>query len=42
MERLLAHRFEVVLPGHGRPWRAASAEAARAALGELVAEMRRA
>jgi len=41
MERLLAHRFEWVLPGHGRPWRAPSAEAARAALAELIASMRR-
>jgi glyoxylase-like metal-dependent hydrolase (beta-lactamase superfamily II) len=40
MERLLAHRFEWVLPGHGRPWRAASPEAARAALAKLVQEMR--
>ena len=41
MERLLAHRFEWVLPGHGRPWHAASAEAAREALAELVRQMRR-
>ncbi len=41
MERLLAHRFEWVLPGHGRPWRAASPTEARKALAELVAEMRR-
>ena len=41
MERLLGRRFEWVLPGHGRPWRASSPEAARAALAALVAEMRR-
>ncbi len=41
MERLLAHRFEWVLPGHGRPWRAASPAAAQAALADLVAQMRR-
>ncbi len=40
MERLLSHRFEWVLPGHGRPWRAESTAAARAALAELVTEMR--
>jgi glyoxylase-like metal-dependent hydrolase (beta-lactamase superfamily II) len=40
MERLLDHRFEAVLPGHGRPWRAPSAGAAHAALRELVARMR--
>jgi len=41
MERLLDHRFQRVLPGHGRPWQAATAAAARAALVELVAAMRR-
>ena len=41
MERLAAHRFEWVLPGHGRPWRAASADAAREAVRALAAEMRR-
>jgi glyoxylase-like metal-dependent hydrolase (beta-lactamase superfamily II)/ferredoxin len=41
MERLLAHRFTSVLPGHGRPWRAPTPEAARAALAELVEEMKR-
>jgi glyoxylase-like metal-dependent hydrolase (beta-lactamase superfamily II)/ferredoxin len=40
MERLLAHRFEAVLPGHGRPWRAASAEEARAEVARVVADMR--
>jgi len=41
MERLLDHRFQRVLPGHGRPWQAATAAAARAALVELVAAMQR-
>jgi glyoxylase-like metal-dependent hydrolase (beta-lactamase superfamily II) len=41
IERLLAHRFEWVPPGHGRPWHAASATEARQALAELVTEMRR-
>jgi glyoxylase-like metal-dependent hydrolase (beta-lactamase superfamily II)/ferredoxin len=41
MERLLAHRFMRVLPGHGRPWGAPSPTAARAALADLVAAMRR-
>jgi glyoxylase-like metal-dependent hydrolase (beta-lactamase superfamily II) len=41
MERLLDHRFQRVLPGHGRPWQAPTAAAARAALVELVAVMRR-
>jgi glyoxylase-like metal-dependent hydrolase (beta-lactamase superfamily II) len=40
MARLLEHRFERVLPGHGRPWRALFPGAARAALAELVAAMR--
>jgi glyoxylase-like metal-dependent hydrolase (beta-lactamase superfamily II)/ferredoxin len=40
MERLLALRFERVFPGHGRPWRAPSPEAARGALLALVEEMR--
>jgi glyoxylase-like metal-dependent hydrolase (beta-lactamase superfamily II)/ferredoxin len=42
MERLAAHRFERVFPGHGRPWRAPSAEAARAEVLALAARMRRA
>lgn len=42
MERLLGHAFQRVLPGHGRPWQAPSPAAARAALAELVAAMRRA
>jgi glyoxylase-like metal-dependent hydrolase (beta-lactamase superfamily II)/ferredoxin len=42
LERLLAHRFTTVLPGHGRPWRAPSPAAARAALTALVRELRRA
>jgi glyoxylase-like metal-dependent hydrolase (beta-lactamase superfamily II)/ferredoxin len=40
MERLAALRFEWILPGHGRPWRAPSPEAARAEVLELVREMR--
>jgi glyoxylase-like metal-dependent hydrolase (beta-lactamase superfamily II) len=40
MERLLSHPFQVVLPGHGRPWRAPSVEGAHAALRALVARMR--
>jgi glyoxylase-like metal-dependent hydrolase (beta-lactamase superfamily II) len=41
MERLAGHRFEAVLPGHGRPWRAASADAACAEVARVVAEMKR-
>ena len=41
MERLAALRFEWVLPGHGRPWRATSAEAAQRAVAALAAEMGR-
>lgn len=40
LERLLAHRFTTVLPGHGRPWFAASPEEARAELEALVAALR--
>src|SRR5262245_26827341 len=40
MERLLDHRFEWVLPGHGDPWRAPSAAAMRAELERLVARMK--
>ncbi|WP_242337129.1 MULTISPECIES: MBL fold metallo-hydrolase [Anaeromyxobacter] len=40
MERLAAHRFEWVIPGHGRPWRAQSIDAAQAAVRDLAAEMR--
>ena len=40
MERLLALRFQWVVPGHGRPWHAASPEAARAELAALVEAMR--
>ncbi len=40
MERLLALRFTTVLPGHGRPWRASSPDAAQAALTALVGRMR--
>jgi glyoxylase-like metal-dependent hydrolase (beta-lactamase superfamily II)/ferredoxin len=42
MERLLAHRFTTVLPGHGRPWRARSHDAARSALAKLAGRMTRA
>ena len=41
MERLAARRFTWVLPGHGRPWRAETPEAARAAVEALIIEMRR-
>jgi glyoxylase-like metal-dependent hydrolase (beta-lactamase superfamily II)/ferredoxin len=40
MERLGAFRFEWVLPGHGRPWRAPSAEAARREVLALARAMR--
>jgi glyoxylase-like metal-dependent hydrolase (beta-lactamase superfamily II)/ferredoxin len=40
MERLLDHRFSAVLPGHGRPYRAASPEAMRQAVRDLVGQMR--
>jgi glyoxylase-like metal-dependent hydrolase (beta-lactamase superfamily II)/ferredoxin len=40
MERLLDHRFEWVLPGHGRRYRARSAREMRAELERLVAWMR--
>lgn len=40
MEKLLACRFDRVLPGHGRPYRASSAEAAHDELAKLVARMR--
>ncbi len=41
VERLAALEFEWVLPGHGRPWRAQSAEAARREVLALAAELRR-
>lgn len=41
MERLLAHRFEWVLPGHGGWWHAPSPEQMRGELKRLVARMRR-
>ena len=41
LERLTALRFEWVLPGHGRPWRAPSPGAAAGALRALVRELRR-
>jgi glyoxylase-like metal-dependent hydrolase (beta-lactamase superfamily II) len=40
MERLLDHRFEWVLPGHGGRYRAASSSAMRQELKTLLAEMR--
>ncbi len=40
MERLAGLRFEAVFPGHGRPWRAASAEDARRAVLALARSMR--
>lgn len=40
VERLLDFRFEWVLPGHGRRWRAPSAAAMRAELERLVARLR--
>jgi glyoxylase-like metal-dependent hydrolase (beta-lactamase superfamily II)/ferredoxin len=40
MERLLRHRFEWVLPGHGRRWRAPSAEVMRAEIEALIGRMR--
>lgn len=40
MERLAGVRFEAVLPGHGRPWRAAAAEEARREVARLAARMR--
>lgn len=39
MARLASFRFEWVLPGHGRPWRAASPEAARDAVAALAGSM---
>lgn len=39
MERLAAHRFSWVLPGHGRRWRAPSVEAMQAEVRRLAAEM---
>ncbi|WP_437775522.1 MBL fold metallo-hydrolase [Sorangium sp. So ce1097] len=40
MERLLEHRFTWILPGHGRRHRAASEEAMRAELAELIVRMK--
>lgn len=40
VERLAELSFEWVLPGHGRPWRAPSAEAARREVRGLAAELR--
>jgi glyoxylase-like metal-dependent hydrolase (beta-lactamase superfamily II) len=39
MQRLLDLRFEAVLPGHGRPWRAGSPAEARAEVARVAAEM---
>lgn len=40
MEKLAGFRFEWVLPGHGRPWRAPSAEVARREVLALARAMR--
>ena len=40
VERLLAHRFTWILPGHGRRFRARSAAAMREELERLLARMR--
>lgn len=40
MERLAGLRFEAVYPGHGRPWRAPSPEAARREVDALARAMR--
>ena len=40
MERLAGYSFEWVLPGHGRPWRAASNDDRNQQLGELITRMR--
>jgi glyoxylase-like metal-dependent hydrolase (beta-lactamase superfamily II) len=40
MERLAGHRFQSVLPGHGRRWRAPSADAMAAEVRRLAARMR--
>ena len=40
LQHLAAERFEWVLPGHGRPWRAASAAAAREEVLALARAMR--
>ncbi|HSB19282.1 MAG TPA: MBL fold metallo-hydrolase [Anaeromyxobacteraceae bacterium] len=39
MQRLLDLRFEAVLPGHGRPWRAGSPAKARAEVARVVRAM---
>jgi glyoxylase-like metal-dependent hydrolase (beta-lactamase superfamily II)/ferredoxin len=41
MQRLLEHRFEWVLPGHGARYRASSPEAMRAELRRVIARMQR-
>lgn len=40
VERLLDHRFEQILPGHGHPFRAASPAAMREALEKLLKRLR--
>jgi glyoxylase-like metal-dependent hydrolase (beta-lactamase superfamily II) len=40
IERLRAHRFSVVLPGHGSPWLGRGPAATRAALDALLARVR--
>ncbi len=40
MARLASFRFEAVFPGHGRPWRARSAEEARREVAALARAMR--
>jgi glyoxylase-like metal-dependent hydrolase (beta-lactamase superfamily II)/ferredoxin len=42
MERLARLRFEWVIPGHGRPWKAATPDDAARAVRALAAEMKRA
>jgi glyoxylase-like metal-dependent hydrolase (beta-lactamase superfamily II)/ferredoxin len=41
MQRLLAHRFSWVFPGHGRRWQAPSAEVMRAEIAALAERMQR-
>jgi glyoxylase-like metal-dependent hydrolase (beta-lactamase superfamily II)/ferredoxin len=40
LEKLLEHRFEWILPGHGRSFRASSAEVMRAELARLVERLK--
>jgi glyoxylase-like metal-dependent hydrolase (beta-lactamase superfamily II) len=39
IERLLAHRFTWILPGHGRPYRSSSADAMREEIEKLLAAL---